>query len=354
MRVLLLSRYTRMGASSRLRTLQYLPILKDHGIDIDVVPFYDDTYLFNLYQEKKRALGNVLLRYLRRVATMLRVKAYDLVWVEKEILPWFPPHLERMLHHLGVPYVVDYDDAIFHRYDLHPLPWIRCLLGKKIDTIMRNAAMVIAGNDYIAQRAHLAGSEHVRIIPTVIDLDRYPESGNAGFGRFTIGWMGSPTTFGFLRSLAPVLAEAKERFPIRVAVVGAAADADAGLPFDYRSWTESSEVAQLGAFDVGIMPLPDTPWARGKCGYKLIQYMACGLPVIAARVGVNKEIVTHGENGFLVSGAKQWLDAIERLYTRSDLRRQMGRAARKTVEERYHLGITAPCLANCLRQAGSG
>lgn len=353
MRVLLLSRYCRQGASSRMRSLQYLPFLENHGIKVEVNPLYDETYLNNLYENNTRELGNVLRRYLKRAFSLASCRRYDLIWLEQEVFPWFPPVVERFMHRFGIPYVVDFDDAIFHRYDRHDRRLVRCLLGNKIDQIMKDAALVVAGNRYLADRARRSGSRHVQIIPTVVDLNRYGRASKPKAEPFTIGWIGSPSTFDYLRTLAPVLIALMNRYPIRVTVIGATGGAKTGLPFEFHPWTEASEVAMLQSFDVGIMPLPDTPWARGKCGYKLIQSMACGLPVVASKVGANIDIVQHGKNGFLVSSSRQWFKALECLFTQPALHRQMGCSARRTVEEKYHLGITAPRMANCLLALGT-
>lgn len=349
MRVLLLSRYTRKGASSRMRSLQYLPFLDRCGIEVDVSPLYDDIYLGNLYEGKKRKLGNVLHRYLKRTSALLSCRNYDLIWLEQEVLPWFPPVVENGLHRFKIPYVVDFDDAIFHRYDLHARAPVKRMLGDKIDTIMRHASLVVAGNRYLADRAADAGARHVEIIPTVVDLSRYPTNSHRRLGPFTIGWIGSPTTFDYLRELAPVLSAMMQRYPVKVLIIGAG-EADAnGWPFEFCPWTEASEVPLLQTVDVGIMPLPDTPWTKGKCGYKLIQYMACGIPVVASRVGANSDIVENGSNGFLVTTPTQWFKAIIHLYRQPEVRRKMGARARRSVEEKYQLGITAPRLVDCLQ-----
>lgn len=350
MRVLLLSRHCRIGASSRMRALQYLPYMQNQGIDVDVKPLYDAAYLNRLYRSGRRDAAKVLRRYVRRAFSLVTCGRYDLIWLEQEVFPWFPAWVEATFGRLGMPYVVDYDDAIFHRYDMHGQHVVRFLLGDKIDRAMRHAAMVVAGNRYLADRARGAGATRVEIVPTVVDLERYKIVNKKKAEPFTIGWIGSPTTFEYFLRLAPVLIALKKRYRMRVRIVGAAADHDNPLPFEFFPWTEASEVPLIRTFDVGIMPLPKTPWAKGKCGYKLIQYMACGLPVVASRVGANIDIVRHGRNGLLVSSPRQWFEAIERLYTQSALGRQMGRAARKTVERHYHLGITAPHLVDLFLQ----
>lgn len=353
-RLLLLSRYCRLGASTRLRSLQYLPYLKKHGLQVDVHSFYSESYLRNFYQKGYRNWGDMLASYIKRTTLLAKLRNYDLVWLEQEIFPWLPAFLEKFIHRTRIPYVVDFDDAIFHRYDLHSNQAVRQLLGHKIDTVMKSAKLVIAGNSYLAERAQFcAGAENVLLLPTVIDLQRYHVRKAKNNYPFTIGWIGSPTTAVFLRPVAPLLRELHTRLGFRVLLVGANKDQFHNEPFEFLPWSEDNEVKNIQAFDVGIMPLPDTPWAKGKCGYKLIQYMACGVPVIASNIGANKDVVRHGRQGFLTTTLKDWYEAIMALYLSADLRKSMSFESRHRVENRYHLGITAPVLEKHLKRAAS-
>src|SRR5215216_4557641 len=146
MRILALTRYKRLGSSSRVRFYQYFPYLQSHGIEIVNVSFFNDNYVSNLYSGQKLSIKPILSAYLKRLRDLTKTASFDLIWVEKEILPWFPAVFEFLLHKTNIPYVVDYDDAVFHRYDMHSSPIIRMLLGHKIDRVMHNAALVIVGN----------------------------------------------------------------------------------------------------------------------------------------------------------------------------------------------------------------
>lgn len=354
-RVLLLSRYCRSGASSRLRTMQYLPYLHEHGLQVDVHPFYPETYLKFFYHKGYRKWSDVLSSYLKRADLMKKLYAYDLIWLEKEIFPWLPALTEKFIHRVGIPYVVDFDDAIFHKYDLHRNRFVRRLLGHKIDTVMKCAKLVIAGNSYLSERAQIdAGAKNVLLLPTVIDLQRYHVRKIKEKTHFTIGWIGSPVTAVYLQPILPLLRELQTQLGIKVLLVGASKDQFLHESFEFRPWSENTEVKNIQAFDVGIMPLPDTPWAKGKCGYKLIQYMACGVPVVASNIGANKDIINHGQQGFLATTLKDWHDAIKALFGSADLRKVMSLKSREHVEKKYHLGITAPVLEKHLKQIASG
>lgn len=353
-KVLALTRYDRAGASSRYRVYQYLPSLRANGIEIVEAPLVDSGYIDRLYRGARKNGLNLAWAALRRAAYVLQARRYDLVWMEKELLPYVPDVLEQLLRASGVPVVVDYDDAIFHRYDQSRSAVVRAIFGRKIDRIMRAATLVIAGNEYLAERARAAGAPAVEVLPTVIDLERYPLQHPSGRSTLTVGWIGSPSTQGYLRTIAPALAAFCRESGARVHAIGVQPTFMLeGVPFQPIRWTEEGEVAALHALDIGVMPLPDSPWERGKCGFKLIQYMGCGLPVIASPVGVNRDIVIEGETGRLASDHDEWLAALLELGASSELRRRMGAAGRARVEARYSLQAVARRLAELLRLAAS-
>jgi glycosyltransferase involved in cell wall biosynthesis len=353
--VLALTRYDRLGASSRVRFLQFRDVLAAHGVRTDVQPFFDDAYVSALYAGRSPGLTQILAFYRRRRRALQERRRYDLLWLEKEALPWLPFWLESGLTS-GVPYVVDLDDAWFHRYDRNRIALVRSLMGNKIDRVMRGATIVVAGNDYLAARAREAGARRIEVIPTVIDLARYPPAQGAtrDDGTLTVGWIGQPLNAHYLATIEPALRRIASRQRIKLRVVGAPVPPQwNGLPAESRPWSEATEIDEIGAFDVGIMPLPDTPWERGKCAYKLIQVMAAGKPVVASPVGANCEVVRHGANGYLAGTTEEWANALSQLATDRDTRRHMGEAARRTVEDAYSLDRVAPRLARVLSEAAT-
>lgn len=349
--ILFLTRYDRMGASSRYRFFQFFPALEAEGIHCTVSPLLDDDYLSNRYVHGRGTLVDLLKALQRRTLSLLTAHRHDLLVIEKELLMYFPALLERFLATAGIPYVVDYDDAIFHQYDQNPSWLVRTLFSGKIAAVMRHSRMVIAGNSYLAAYARQSGSPRVETIPTVVDLERYGTVAPSEHGNFVIGWIGSPSSYEYLETIAPALSEVCAGGRGKVVLVGSGSVRLPGVPVETLPWSEATEVTDMRSFDAGIMPLPDLPWAHGKCGFKLIQYLACRLPVVASPVGVNSEIVDVGTNGFLATSTADWVRALSLLRDDKELRRRMGSCGRNKVEQSYCLKVAAPKLISLLKEA---
>ena len=353
MRVLVLPRYSALGSSSRTRFYQYVPYLKSCGIELQVMPLLGDEYIRALYFMKKQPVLSVTLGYLSRFAAQLQARSYDLLWIEKELFPWLPAWAEILLARRSIPYVIDYDDAVYHRYDLHRDPLIRAFLGKSIAIAMQHATTVVVGNEYLAEYARRAGAHKIEYLPTVVNMDRYP-IGEKQSTQFRICWIGSPITAPYLELIKDALGEACQQTQARMVLIGAGdRDPLPGLEKDNLIWSEESEVADIQSCDVGIMPLPDEPFTRGKCGYKLVQYMAAGLPVVASPVGINTRIVEQGKTGFLVSNKEEWVHALITLCHDARMRSSMGKLGRQKVETEYSMQITAPRLLHILTKASA-
>lgn len=358
MKILLLSKFGRLGASSRMRSLQYLPLLESSRFQITLSPLICDEMLSARYKKGRYGFFSLLRAYFNRYLALKNKKQFDLIWIEKEVLPWIPLWVEQKLLR-GALYLLDYDDAIFHNYDQHKSVIARRLLGRKLDGLMAGATLVVGGNDYLMQRARDAGAPKVEFLPTVIDLPRYPLK-RVGHGNETadsdgllrIVWIGSPSTAPYLRLLERPLQALAERHPFVLRIIGGGAFDLPKVRTEIVQWSEETEVDDISACDIGIMPLNDSLWERGKCGYKLVQYMACGLPTVASGVGVNSEIVREGDNGFIANSDSDWLTALTKLLENPALRTQMGSAGRRRVEEEYCVQRTAPRLAELLDQAG--
>ncbi|WP_219272483.1 glycosyltransferase family 4 protein [Pseudomonas sp. Xaverov 83] len=355
MKILLLPKYSRMGASTRLRLLQFLPFLEAEGLQVDSETLFDDKYLEDLYRGGGRSVLLTLKQYLLRLLVLFKAGRYDVVWIEKEIFPFCPAVAERLLKLVGIPYIVDYDDAVFHTYDLSSSAVVRTLLGSKIDTVMRNAECVIAGNAYLADRAIKAGAPHVEVIPTVVEHARYGRTLPAPNEKLVIGWIGSPSTEKYVVQIRDALRAACETYGARIVLMGASEgviDELQGIDVEVHKWSEDAETGFVQALDIGIMPLIDGRWEKGKCGYKLIQYMACGVPVIASPVGVNVDIVEGNECGMLAADMSDWHRCLDTLLSDQDLRLFYGSKGLFAVENIFSVQVQAPRIRDILFVAG--
>lgn len=348
-KVLALTKYGRLGASSRMRFLQYLPWLQDAGLEITVRPLLSDELLRTRYQRGSYNLVSLAGAYLDRFRVLRQRSDFDVVWIEKEALPWVPLWMELALLQ-GVPFVLDYDDAVFHQYDQHRRAWVRRMYGRRLDGLMASASLVVGGNNYLAQRARNAGARRVEVVPTVVDLNRYQYSVEKQVTNEVprIVWIGSLSTAPYLDLLREPLRTLAAQQPFVLKVIGGGAVDIPGVKVDVLPWSEDTEVENIKTCDIGVMPLINSSWEQGKCGYKLVQYMACGLPVVASSVGVNSEIVQQGINGFLADTPNEWVAALGQLIDNKFLRAQMGHIGRKMVEKTYCIQQTGPRMSTLL------
>jgi len=351
MKILALTRYDSLGASSRMRILQYIPFLKEHGFTIDVKPLFGNVYVESL-QTNERNYLSILRAYFKRLSLVFSLRNYDVVWIEKEALPWAPYFIEKIFFLSVRPYIVDYDDAVFHWYDKSKNSFIKFLLGSKHQSLIRNAKLVIVGNSYLERYANRASAQKVLNLPTSIDFNKYSKF-NFVDTKLTnvvkIGWIGQQSTAYNLNPLKEIFEELILKDLISLTLIGIDGKS-LNLPANTIPWSEKTEVNLITKLDIGIMPLQDGPFERGKCGYKLIQYMACGLPVIGSGVGENENIIEHGKNGFIANSPSEWMRYLLILINDPDLRKSMGSEGRNKIIKRYTTQVTAPNLVNSFRE----
>jgi len=349
--LLLLSRYERKGPSSRVRHYNYLPALREAGFDVTVAPLLTDAYLDSLFRGERAGVGMLLKCYARRLRHLIDARRYDLIWVEKEALPWLPARIERAFFG-DRPVIIDYDDPWFIRYAGHPNVLVRALLGHKMEALVAQAEAVTAGSRVIADWARAAPARRVVEMPSVVDTALYPVEPLPTEGPFTIGWIGTLKNEPFLQLIAEPLRQLTARFGARLRVIGGSGRFDLpGVAIDRVAWSEATEVQELARCHVGVMPLTDGDWERGKCGYKLVQYMAAGRAAVASPVGPNATIVVHGKTGFVAATAEEWVTALAELATDRARAQAMGQAARRRIEGSYSLDAMAPRLVELLNSA---
>lgn len=340
-----LALYDEKAASTRYRLSQYIDGLRAEGIELKVFPLLGDSYIHTKFSGGKYRHSFLLRDYMKRVAQLIGNNEYDLYIVHVELLPYIPSWLETRL--LRNPYIYDMDDAFFLRYKNVKNPIMRLLLANKFDSVVREAAAVIAGNEYLAKYAQ-TWNKNTYVVPTVVDTQRYKCARYRSDNVFTVGWIGSPSTSIYLRLLRVPLARFAREVQCRFLVVGGHADPIEGVEVINLPWREDNEVKIINTFDVGVMPLFDDPWARGKCAFKLIQYMACCVPVIASRVGANEDVVKGG-CGILASNDDDWYEALRSVYADARSRSEMGQFGRKKVVESYSLASALPKIVAIIR-----
>jgi glycosyltransferase involved in cell wall biosynthesis len=355
--VLALSPIPEEGAGCRFRVAQYVPYLRAAGLDVTISPFYTPEFFRIVYQPGRHARKAAMFVKLaaKRLSELLTLGDYDLVLLYREAIPLGPPLIETLMAARGIPIVYDFDDAIFLPNVSEANKAFAFLKNpSRVARVIELSRHVIAGNDYLGSFARRYNSA-VTVIPTAVDTDRFvprsqaePSSSN----ELIVGWIGSPTTYPYLQSLGDVLREVAARHPFTLKVSGAGQPVHMpGVKLQEVPWTLADEVTLFNTCDIGVYPLTDDDWSRGKCGFKAIQCMACGVPVVAAAVGVNREIIVDGVNSFLASTPGEWVEKLGRLLSDAALRHRMADAGRKTIEERYSLRVTAPRVAAVLSAA---
>jgi glycosyltransferase involved in cell wall biosynthesis len=300
-----------------------------------------------------RRLGGVRRRYLAplavpwalghalsRTPALLASWRSDAVWIERTIVPG----LDGVVHLFRGPRVLDIDDAI----------WLEGITGLSAPVMARGVDAVIAGNQYLADWASQY-CKTIHIVPTAVDAQtmRPRSTPRRPDDPFVIGWMGSTATLPFLAAIQAPLARVLNAIP-RASLLVLANDPPilpelAGLPVRFIPWSPQSEVEALHQIDVGIMPLPDDAYTRGKCSLKMLQYMAGALPVVVSPVGMNQDLLNAGEIGFAASTPAQWIEALHSLHDGPDARRRMGATGRTLVEQRFDVRVVAARLAEIFK-----
>ena len=345
-KVLGLALYGSEAASHRVRLGQYVPGLRERGIDLQIHSLLDNAYVVRRFSGERAVIGDFLAGVWSRVRLLLDSDRFDAAIVHCELLPFFPAWLERQL--LKIPYIYDFDDAFFLRYRIGRLSRLSPVLGRKFDSFVRGAAAVTAGNRYLAEYASKHG-RNVTVLPSVVDTSVFrPITTGVTQDALTIGWIGSPSTAAYLDQLVEPLSQVATEGPTRLVVIGGRAPSIPGVEVVELPWSSSTEVDDINSFDVGIMPLRNDDWARGKCAFKLIQYMACGIPVIASRVGANVDVVSS-DCGVLVDDSDSWVSAIRLMRDDESARKAMSLACRRRAVESYSLDGAVPKLAGVIR-----
>ncbi|MDD5435938.1 MAG: glycosyltransferase family 4 protein [Candidatus Omnitrophica bacterium] len=341
MKVLFIVPYPTSGPSNRFRVEQYLPYLDEKKISYCIRPFCNTDFYFLL-----RKRGHYLKKFayllgfsFLRLVDLLRSLDYDAVFIHREAFPAKDHIFEWLFRIFGKRMIYDFDDAVFLKKPA------------KVRTVIRIADTIIAGNRFLKDYA-AALNKKVAVLPTCIDTTRYrPAGGKKDARKVVIGWMGTPTTSVYLKGIDDVFKAILGKYKnVEIRIIGAMSDDFLCPGLIYRDWSLESEISDLQEFDIGIMPMPDSDWTKGKCAFKTIQYMSVGIPSVASPVGMNMEVIKEGVNGCFASGSEEWCEKLSKLIESPELRRTMGENGRKTIEERYSLKVNSDKFLDLLRK----
>ena len=354
MKVLFLPRYPVEGASSRYRVYQYLPALGEMGVDAHVSSFMSSAMYSAVFSSSSTLTKGLhtIWATIRRIAVVLTANRYDVVVMQRELLPFGSPVLEKLLHRRGIATVFDYDDALFiHKDSTHNPLASKMRRPNKTTEIFSLVDAVAAGNQYLADCAK-PYCENAICVEVAEDTVRIPLREYSENGPVVVGWLGSPSTEKYLELIKPVLEELFRAKPdLEFRIIGGGRFELANTKVVHIPWQMDTEVDNLLQIDIGLMPLPLEEWSKGKSGGKARTYMAAGVVPVCTAIGYNLELIDHENTGFLVEKPDEWLETLCRLVDSPELRERVGRAARQTVVQRFSVQGQAKKLRAVLDSA---
>jgi glycosyltransferase involved in cell wall biosynthesis len=331
--------------SQRFRFEQYFTVLRSYGHSYTVQNFLNSNN-WGVFFKSGHVLikvGALIAGLTKRVIVLLKSPMYDFVFIHREAAPLGPPVFEWIMAKvLKKKIIYDFDDAIWLTDREQESAILRLAKWRsKVRSICKWAYKISCGNEYLCNYAALF-NKRVVYNPTTIDTENLHHRVSNSVPdqtshRIRIGWTGSHSTLKYLDEIQPVLREIFKKYPAVefIVIADRPPSLDIGSAVKFTPWNSETEIKDLLQFDIGIMPLPDDQWAKGKCGFKALQYMALELPAVASPVGVNSRIINQGVNGFLCSTPEEWEEALRKLIEDSDLRKKMGINGRRTVVENY-------------------
>lgn len=342
MKILFLAPYPLQSApSQRFRFEFFHKFMEEKGMAYDFQSFLSIKGWKVLY-EKGRTIDKALAvagGFLRRMSLLFYLQRYSHIFIHRELTPFGPPVFEWLIGRVFQKKIIyDFDDAIWMPDQVTENPaWKILKWRSKVGSVCKWSWKVTAGNEYLADYARVHCSR-VICFPTVVDTEIHqpdPTKKVSDQEKLTIGWTGSHSTLFYLNDIIPILQKLEQRHDFNFLVI---ANKNPQLPlqnFWYIPWNKETEIEDLSNMDIGIMPLEDTEWAKGKCGFKLIQYLAIGIPAVASPVGVNVQIIRDGETGYLADTQEKWLSSLELLLSNHALRKEIGKQGRREMIHHY-------------------
>ncbi len=358
MRVLGLATYPEEAAATRFRMSQFIEPLAKEGIELTIYPFIDSRLHGSIYKRSQwpRTMAGLTLASVLRLREVWRARTADVVFVQREAMMFGPPLLEWLvinLHHC--PMVLDLDDATYVAYKSPTYGRLGSMLKwfRKTNDLIRWSRVVICGNREIAAYVTSKGRSAV-VIPTVVDTNRFQPLSNRNSDDVpVIGWIGTHSTFPYMKSIFPVFERLARAHRFRLRLVGTGVDTVVipGVELENLPWKLDREIADFQSLDIGVYPIVEDDWSVGKSCFKAIQYMAVGVPFVVSPVGMCRDIAEPNKTHFVARTEDEWYTNLSRLLSDENLRRQMGEAGRNYAVAQYSVEVNAPKLAEVLRSA---
>lgn len=327
-KIIFFPKYSEEGPSSRYRIFQYKSFFEKEGFSVKIHPLFDKKYIDRLYFLKPVPPFYYLKRFINRIMELVKVEEGAVVYIEYELLPYFPFLIEKLLLRRKCKVVLDYDDAIFHNYDRSNSRVIKAFLSNKIYSLAKRADLVITGSAYLTETLEKYNSNVVEI-PTSLTFEKYAQFStnhhSKNTERFRIGWIGSKTTSINLSLITVAVKELQKKYNIELILIGFDENQKEmlkGINYTILKWNAEKEVEIVHSFDVGVMPLLNTDFNKGKCGFKLIQYMACGIPTISTPLIANVKINRNKKN-LHASNSDEWLQCFEKIAEQKEYYREI-------------------------------
>ncbi len=321
------TKYSTQGATSRYRSFSFASRLAELNYNLEIYSFMDIYYLSNLFAKKPKNKWRIFLSYCQRLFAVLR--SSDNIIIERELFPYLPYEFEKLFLR-NKRYILDFDDNVWEDYRG------KLLLDGKYDYLVKNAAGVIVGNHYLEHYVKKLNDTVINI-PTVINLDLYQlDKYVQKFDRFSLVWIGSSVTYRYIKSFASMFQQLSKLIDFDLIIIASRQleiEKIEGVSMKFYDWSSETETVILHQCHVGIMPLDNDDFSQGKSGFKLIQYQAAGLPMIASPIGENTHIITDTINGFLPKTQNEWLVAVQNLVSDTELYNRMSTASK---EKSYH------------------
>jgi len=354
-RILFLTQGDLETPSSRHRVYQYLPALEKAGYEAVVHPAVrsEEHYEAFIARTWPGLMQRLFSTFTRRVRDLHQLRDFDYIYVQKPILPAPLFNIELRIAR-EAKMIFDFDDAIYFKKPGGNMVAQLWPQAQRISQICKRAHRVVVGNKHLGDFVQKLKVDPI-ILPTGIDTDIYEEQSryNKRDHKISVlGWVGSPATSTELNLIVPSLIDLHSKAPFVCRVIGGApATIPVRFPIEWRDWSLEKAISDVAHLDIGLAPMRDTPWNRGKCGLKVLQYWGAGVPVVASPVGVYKQMIRDGENGMLASNREEWTEKILALLKNADLRRKVVEGGRQTVREHYSLKALAPQFISIFEEA---